>query len=188
MSASNKSLWQLFYSTHSSVITADLIDRELSHAPQSARRGVAWMHNAFYALIIDKFGSTDGFLTHLLNKAGPNKRGFTFVSKQMEQCAEIAALLQPDCDAAAKSLPPDMLMMRLFDRMKDWWIIDNTESMYSRVLMHFMSSAGYVALDCTRDPIQKIESDKKLDRTIGLTFIAASQLHLMLRSSEVSLD
>ena len=117
MPARNKSLWPLLYSEDAAVITSDLIDEELSNAPQDVRRGVAWMHNAFLALIMDKFGSTDAFLTHLLNKAGLNKNGFLFVSEQMEQCAKIAKELQPDCDAAAKSAPRAELLSRLFDQM-----------------------------------------------------------------------
>lgn len=84
MPARNKSLWQFLYPENAAAITPDLIDEELSNVPQDVRRGVAWMHNAFLALIMDKFGSTDAFLTHLLNKAGLNKNGFLFVSEQME--------------------------------------------------------------------------------------------------------
>ncbi len=183
MSTPDKSLWQLFFTEHSIVLTSALIEEELAHAPRNARRGVAWMHNTFFALIMAKFGSTDAFLAHLLNKAGPNKKGFQFVSQQLAECAKIAEKMQPDCDAATKSLPPALLMMRLFKRMKDWWTVDNSQSLCSQALIHFLAGIIYVALDCPHNPLEKVMADRSLKRTVGIAYIGATGLYLMLRSN-----
>ena len=185
MPARNKSLWQFLYPENAAAITPDLIDEELSNVPQDVRRGVAWMHNAFLALIMDKFGSTDAFLTHLLNKAGLNKNGFLFVSEQMEQCAKIAKELQPDCDAATKSAPRAELLSRLFDQMHGWWSANNTASVHSRSLLRFLSLAAYVTLNCPKDLTKKVLHDRSLDETIRFTYLAAAGLHLVLSNDQL---
>ncbi len=185
MPTPDKSLWKLLYSKLSTVITSDIIGKELARAPQNARSGVAWMHNAFFALVTAKFGSTEAFLAHLLNKAGPNKKGFLFVSKQLAECAKIAEKLMPDCDTATKSLPPALLMMRLYARMKDWWTVDNTQSMRSQLLMDFLKSVVYIALDCPPNSTKKVLTDRSFDRTVSITYLGASGLYLRLSISKI---